>query len=240
MEFKIRKHPEALIKEEIQNAIEQFLAPAKKENLEQLLEKSKERIGQFKDRIPKNSETVFFHEKTEMREEIKIAYSKVVESDQDRRSYDIEVTYQRTVTEEKTVIKVKDNKQDAVYTVAIAEDKNEPEKNYRVQIRYEDPQRTVDLAYNVPLWSYLEEREDKLQDFTNRVDKSLTLLPKSLMGGVLGFTYLGENFMARRDDLIGDTARMVDIHEAIHTPDEYETRILTDWMLKREMVKYKR
>ena len=240
MEFKVRECPEESILEEIQEAIERFLAPRKKENLEQLLEKSKERIEQFKDKIPEDPEAVFFHENTETREEIRVAYSKVVESDHDGRSYDIEVTYQRTVTEEKTVIKVKDNKQDAVYTVAIAEDKNEPEKNYRVQIRYEDPQRTVDLAYNVPLWSYLEEREDKLQDFTHRVDKSLTLLPKSLMGGVLGFTYLGENFMARRDDLIGDTARMVDIHEAIHTPDEYETRILTEWMLKREMPKYKR
>ena len=60
------------------------------------------------------------------------------------------------------------------------------------------------------------------------------------MGGILGFTYLGENFMARRDDLVGDMAKMVDVHEAIHTPDEYETRVLTSWMLSREKMKYKR
>ncbi|MBD3164295.1 hypothetical protein GF323_03780 [Candidatus Woesearchaeota archaeon] len=40
-------------------------------------------------------------------------------------------------------------------------------------------------------------------------------------------------------DLFGDTALMVDVHEAIHTPNEYETRVLTDWMLKRERPKYK-
>ena len=53
------------------------------------------------------------------------------------------------------------------------------------------------------------------------------------MGGILGYTYLGESFMARRDDLTGSTARMVDIHESIHTPDEYETRILTDWIMEK-------
>ena len=59
------------------------------------------------------------------------------------------------------------------------------------------------------------------------------------MGGVLGFTYLSSGKMARRDDLFGDMAKMVDVHEAIHTPDEYETRVLTDWMLKKERPRYK-
>jgi len=48
------------------------------------------------------------------------------------------------------------------------------------------------------------------------------------------YDHLDENFIARRTDLTGSKARMVDVHEAIHTPDEYETRILTDWMLTRE------
>ena len=78
------------------------------------------------------------------------------------------------------------------------------------------------------------------QDFTNMLDKSLEILPRSLMGGVLGFTYLGSGKMARRDDLFGDMALMVDVHEAIHTPDEYETRVLTDWILRMEKPKYKR
>jgi len=67
----------------------------------------------------------------------------------------------------------------------------------------------------------------------------LDILPKSIMGGVLGFTYLESGKMTRRDDLFGDMAMLVDVHEAIHTPDEYETRVLTDWMLIREKPKYK-
>ena len=74
---------------------------------------------------------------------------------------------------------------------------------------------------------------------TNRVPlKWLNILPESQMGGILGFTYLGENFMGRRADLTGKTARMVDIHESIHTPDEYETRILTSWIMKKLKPKY--
>ncbi len=86
---------------------------------------------------------------------------------------------------------------------------------------------------------YLTNLECARQDFTNRLDKALSLLPRSLMGGVLGFTYLGSGKMTRRDDLVGEIANMVDVHEAIHTPDEYETRRLTDWMLTRERPKYK-
>ncbi|MBI2646955.1 hypothetical protein HYW99_00590 [Candidatus Woesearchaeota archaeon] len=71
------------------------------------------------------------------------------------------------------------------------------------------------------------------EDMSNRVPlKWLNILPETFMGGVLGFTYLGENFMTRRADLTGQTARMVDIHESIHTPDEYETRVLTSWIME--------
>ncbi len=87
---------------------------------------------------------------------------------------------------------------------------------------------------------YPSEREEALQNFTNQLDKTLHIMPKSIIGGVSGYTYLGENFMARRDDLTGSKALMVDVHEAIHTPDEYETRVLTDWILTREKPKYKR
>lgn len=87
---------------------------------------------------------------------------------------------------------------------------------------------------------YANSIEKARQDFTNKLDKALELLPKSLMGGILGFTYIGQGKMTRRDDLFGDMALMVDVHEAIHTPDEYETRVLTEWMLKIERPRYSR
>ena len=77
------------------------------------------------------------------------------------------------------------------------------------------------------------------QDFTNRIDKVLEIIPKGAMGSVLGYTHLFSGKMARRDDLFGDMAYMVDLHEAIHTIDEYETRVLTSWMLEKTKPKYK-
>ena len=38
--------------------------------------------------------------------------------------------------------------------------------------------------------------------------------------------------------LAGKTARMVDIHESIHTSDEYETRVLTSWIMEKGRGKY--
>lgn len=93
--------------------------------------------------------------------------------------------------------------------------------------------------YLKALKDYLQKHVQDKEDMTNRVPlKWLNILPESMMGGVLGFTYLGENFMGRRADLTGKTARMVDIHESIHTPDEYETRRLTDWIMSKERSRY--
>ena len=75
-------------------------------------------------------------------------------------------------------------------------------------------------------------------DFTNRNDKVLEMMPRQWMGGILGYTYLFSNKMARRDDLFGKEAEMVDIHEANHTTDEYETRVITDSMLLIKRPRY--
>jgi hypothetical protein len=96
-----------------------------------------------------------------------------------------------------------------------------------------------------PLYSkesrvYALEREQGMNDFTKFADKTLHIMPAGYMGGVLGFTYLGENFMARQEGLRDDLAREVDVHEAVHTPDEYETRVIVDWILSREPPKYRR
>ena len=88
--------------------------------------------------------------------------------------------------------------------------------------------------YRRNLIEYMKKHIDNKEDMTNMVPlKWLNILPENIMGGVLGFTYLGENFMGRRADLTGWMARMVDIHESIHTPDEYETRVLTSWIMEK-------
>ena len=87
---------------------------------------------------------------------------------------------------------------------------------------------------------YIQKHIERKEDHTEKVPlKSIHhMWPESIMGGILGFTYIGENFMGRRDDLTGWWARMVDIHESIHTPDEYETRVLTDHIMDKTPPKY--
>ena len=96
----------------------------------------------------------------------------------------------------------------------------------------------LSVAYRLTKGAYLNRRHEALHDFSDRVPgKHVDILPASVMGGILGFTYLGQDRMTLRDDLIGDK-KMVDIHESIHTPDEYETRILTSWIMSKERVRY--
>lgn len=111
------------------------------------------------------------------------------------------------------------------------------EKEYMIQFTYDAERRGYRVSYESS--TYKDKIEEARQDFRLALDKSLDIIPKSLMGGVLGFTYLGSGKIARRDDLFGDMAMLVDVHESIHTPDEYETRVLTDWILKIEAPKYK-
>ena len=97
----------------------------------------------------------------------------------------------------------------------------------------------LSISYAQQVKGYMKEHIKSKEDMSNRVPlKWLNILPENVMGGVLGFTYLGENFMGRRADLTGKTARMVDIHESIRTPDEYETRILTSWIMEKMKTKY--
>lgn len=116
-------------------------------------------------------------------------------------------------------------------------DKPSAEQQYSALFLYDKERQGYHVRYEA---DYVGRLEEARQDFTKRIDKALDLLPKSLMGGILGFTYLGSGKMTRRDDLFGERALMVDVHESIHTPDEYETRVLTDWILTRDRQKYKR
>ncbi|MEK6946178.1 MAG: hypothetical protein AABX32_01085 [Nanoarchaeota archaeon] len=94
-------------------------------------------------------------------------------------------------------------------------------------------------TYRKILNDYMQLHIRSKEDMTSRVPlKWLNIHPETTMGGVLGFTYIGDPSMGRRADLTGWTARMVDIHESIHTPDEYETRVLTSWIMEKAVNKY--
>ena len=208
--------------DKLEEIVEKYAVSKKQVIIEEKIEFLRRIILQIQEEKPKEDFSVNFKKQTEH-----------------KKGYSINILYQENESEQYTEVTIVDGKKS--YKVAARREKSEKEKKqYQLRILYgiNDAEEQLALDYN--LRKYPLEREEALQDFTNRVDKSLHIFPKSMMGSILGFTYLGENFMARRDDLVGDKARMVDVHEAIHTPDEYETRVLTDWMLTREKMKYKR
>ena len=156
--------------------------------------------------------------------------------------YSISIEYEENPTEEKLKVKIRKDEKE-IYDAEIINKKELKDKviPYSIKISYEDnyAEERLTITYKQQLKNYLQQHIESKEDMTNRVPlKWLNILPESMMGGVLGFTYLGENFMARRADLTGQTARMVDIHESIHTPDEYETRVLTSWIMEKTKSRY--
>ena len=112
---------------------------------------------------------------------------------------------------------------------------NFPDADYKIQ----NKQYSTESSYKKQSREYLKQLIESKEDMSNRVPlKWLNILPETMMGGVLGFTYIGDPSMGRRADLTGSTARMVDIHESIHTTDEYETKRITDWILEKPNRKY--
>ena len=107
-------------------------------------------------------------------------------------------------------------------------------------IFYQSAAQNQSPNYGPVFTSYLERRQEAMHDFTDRVPgKHMNTFPSAGNAGLYGFTYLGDVKVWRRDDLIGgEFAKMVDVHESIHTPDEYETRRLTEWMMEKENSKY--
>ena len=156
--------------------------------------------------------------------------------------YSISIKYEENQTEEKLKITIKKSEKE-IYSAEIIDKKDAKDRivPYSISINYEDryAEERLTITYKQQLKNYLHQHIQSKEDMSERVPlKWLNILPESTMGGVLGFTYLGENFMGRRADLTGKTARMVDIHESIHTPDEYETRVLTSWIMEKIRLKY--
>jgi len=84
--------------------------------------------------------------------------------------------------------------------------------------------------------SYLERFRKQRKDTSKNIPwKKVEWFPKSGNEGLYGWTYLQADRIHLREDL-GEKQEEVDVHESIHTNDEYETRVLTSWILgvKRE------
>ncbi|MEK6983340.1 MAG: hypothetical protein AABX33_02105 [Nanoarchaeota archaeon] len=160
------------------------------------------------------------------------------------KNYSFSIKYEENQDEERLKVSIKKSGKE-VYSAGTSNKKELRDGiiPYSTTLSYEDnyAEERLSITFRQQLKGYMRQLIESKDDMTNRVPlKWLNILPESLMGGILGFTYLGENFMGRRADLTGKTARMVDIHESIHTPDEYETRILTSWIMEKSKSKYVR
>lgn len=77
-----------------------------------------------------------------------------------------------------------------------------------------------------------------MTDFTNRIpDKRMQKV--RLPPDFYGYTFLDLDYMAINDNLLPEQNYKTQVHEAIHTPNEYDTRRLTEWMLEEEPIEDK-
>ncbi|MAG91977.1 hypothetical protein CMO83_04845 [Candidatus Woesearchaeota archaeon] len=164
------------------------------------------------------------------------------DNEKNNENYSITVRYEENQIEDKLKVSVKKDGKE-VYSSEINNKKGIRDKvaPYSIRITYEDNyfEERLSITYRQQLGKYRQQHIASKEDMTERVPlKWVNIHPESTMGGVLGFTYLGDHSMGRRADLTGSTARMVDIHESIHTPDEYETRVLTSWIMEKARGKY--
>ena len=223
----------------------------KENNLETLIQNSKPKIAFDDIKELENLLLNNLNENIKVRKNIRINSNNLFYSlnlrrkkseSETKNKYSISIKYEENQAEEKLKLTIKNDGKE-VYSAETTDNKEIKDRvvPYKVTIAYEDnyAEERLMITYKQQIRHYLQKHIQDREDMTNRVPlKWLNILPETLMGGVLGFTYLGENFMGRRADLTGQTARMVDIHESIHTPDEYETRCLTRWIMSKEKSKY--
>ncbi len=78
---------------------------------------------------------------------------------------------------------------------------------------------------------YMVRNERGKEDFTNLIDKNVT--KERLPWGFFGYTYLNHSrsWLNELLDQTPEFKKEVDLHEAMHTPDELETRYISKWML---------
>ena len=88
------------------------------------------------------------------------------------------------------------------------------------------------LSY-IPSDSYLQRFLQTRNDPTRVIPhQGMKKFAKNGNEGLYGWTYKAKDGAIRiREDLIDLKKLETDIHECIHTPDEYETRVLTHWIL---------
>ena len=197
-----------------------------------------------------NSYSIVAERKKEQKDNFGYSVTILYEENESEEKLKVKVTFDNNAisklnnysTNNKSIINDKNKLNEKEYSFTVTKEKdNKSKDNYSISLIYENnyEQERLSINYKSTIGTYLKRRQDALHDFTDRVPgKNLETFPVSGNEGIYGYTFLGDIKVWRRDDLSGNFAKMVDIHECIHTPDEYETRILTDWIMSKQPTKY--
>ncbi|MBT4823659.1 hypothetical protein HN695_04675 [Candidatus Woesearchaeota archaeon] len=104
---------------------------------------------------------------------------------------------------------------------------------------YGNDKYTKSETYSIPLEGYEELMLKDLLDMS-RFFPAKHLHIESMPDYLLGYTAIGSPNIFRNSRLIpgSEKAYEVDVHETIHTNDEFETRVLTSWILDNDVNKY--
>ena len=167
---------------------------------------------------------------------VSVKYSSTDEEDR----LDVSIAFNEEQQSETIIRSRSTNSQRKDYSFVISRKREAMErKGYEVHASYSYSKGQEEVQVEYRLKNYGERLLEQKGDFSERVPfKVLHMKPKNQMGGALGYTFLGESYMAMRDDLQGDLKKEVDIHESIHTPNEYETICLTRWIMEKPKPKY--
>ena len=94
-------------------------------------------------------------------------------------------------------------------------------------------------SYFFPLKDYEEIRLEDILD-VSKFFPVKNLVIEQMPHNLLGYTAIGAKNIFRNARLIPGSERAyeVDVHETIHTEDEHETRVLTSWILDKNIKKY--
>ena len=124
-----------------------------------------------------------------------------------------------------------------VYHKYEGSDKYVPVDSYSIQTDQEnqDSAEKTDKPNTNPLKSYEDIRIEDILD-VSRFFPIKHLFIEQMPDNILGYTAIGSPNIFRNSRLIPGSERAyeVDVHEKIHTNDEFETRILTSWILDTE------
>src|SRR3989338_7595263 len=92
-------------------------------------------------------------------------------------------------------------------------------------------------SYNVPVQDYPDKRSDDIEDTTRFLPVKNQIF-EFMPDGLFGYTSIGSDKVYINQRLFGEKKEETIVHESIHTPDEYETRVITSWILNKETSKY--